>query len=64
MMPQTHGGWMPPHEPSASWRSLIQRSATRSARARSRAALAAWGVSLYLLGMTLVIQIGAIAGNW
>ena len=31
---------------------------------RSRGALAGWGVSLYLLGMTLVIQIGAIAANW
>jgi hypothetical protein len=31
---------------------------------RSRAALAGWGVSLYLLGITLVIQIGAIAANW
>ena len=31
---------------------------------RSRAALAGWGVSLYLLGMVLVIQIGAIAAGW
>jgi hypothetical protein len=31
---------------------------------RSRGALAGWGISLYLLGMTLVIQIGAIAANW
>jgi hypothetical protein len=31
---------------------------------RSRGALAGWGVSLYLLGMVLVIQIGAIAANW
>ena len=31
---------------------------------RSRGALAGWGVSLYLLGITLVIQIGAIAANW
>lgn len=31
---------------------------------RSRAALAGWGVSLYLLGIMLVIQIGAIAANW
>ena len=28
---------------------------------RSRGALAGWGTSLYLLGMVLVIQIGAIA---
>ena len=32
---QTHGGWIPPHEPSRSWRSTIQRSAVRSARRRS-----------------------------
>lgn len=31
---------------------------------QSRGALAGWGVSLYLLGITLVIQIGAIAANW
>jgi hypothetical protein len=31
---------------------------------RSRAALAGWGISLYLLGMTLVMQIGAIAENY
>jgi hypothetical protein len=31
---------------------------------RSRGALAGWGVSLYLLGIMLVIQIGAIAANW
>jgi hypothetical protein len=31
---------------------------------RSRAALAAWGASLYLLGGMLVIQIGAIAASW
>ncbi len=31
---------------------------------RSRGALAGWSVSLYLLGITLVIQIGAIAANW
>jgi hypothetical protein len=31
---------------------------------RSRAALAGWGVSLYLLGMMLVVQIGAIAARW
>jgi hypothetical protein len=31
---------------------------------RSRAALAGWGVSLYLLGIMLVIQIGAIAADW
>ena len=31
---------------------------------RSRGALAGWGMSLYLLGMVLVIQIGAIAANW
>jgi hypothetical protein len=30
---------------------------------RSRAALAGWGTSLYLLGALLVIQIGAIAQN-
>lgn len=31
---------------------------------RSRGALAGWGVSLYLLGMMLLIQIGAIAAGW
>ena len=31
---------------------------------RSRGALAGWGVSLYLLGITLLIQIGAIAAGW
>jgi hypothetical protein len=31
---------------------------------RSRSALAGWGVSLYLLGAMLLIQIGAIAENW
>ena len=31
---------------------------------RSRGALAGWGVSLYLLGIMLVIQIGAIAAGW
>jgi hypothetical protein len=31
---------------------------------RSRGALAGWGVSLYLLGISLVIQIGAIAAGW
>ena len=31
---------------------------------RSRGALAGWGVSLYLLGIMLVVQIGAIAGRW
>ena len=31
---------------------------------RSRGALAGWGVSLYLLGSMLLLQIGAIAGNW
>jgi hypothetical protein len=31
---------------------------------RSRGALAGWGVSLYLLGAMLVVQIGAIAHNW
>jgi hypothetical protein len=31
---------------------------------RSRNALAGWGVSLYLLGMVLVVQIGAIAADW
>jgi hypothetical protein len=31
---------------------------------RSRGALAGWGVSLYLLGAMLLIQIGAIAQNW
>jgi hypothetical protein len=31
---------------------------------RSRGALAGWGVSLYLLGIMLVIQIGAISANW
>jgi hypothetical protein len=31
---------------------------------RSRGALAGWGVSLYLLGIFLVIQIGAVAASW
>jgi hypothetical protein len=31
---------------------------------RSRAALAGWGISLYLLGAMLLIQIGAIAHMW
>ena len=31
---------------------------------RSRGSLAGWGISLYLLGAMLVIQIGAIAQNW
>jgi hypothetical protein len=31
---------------------------------RSRAALAGWGVSLYLLGGMLLIQIATIAENW
>jgi hypothetical protein len=31
---------------------------------RSRGALAGWGVSLYLLGMLLVIQISALAASW
>jgi hypothetical protein len=31
---------------------------------RSRGALAGWGISLYLLGAMLVIQIGAIAAGW
>ena len=31
---------------------------------RSRSSLAGWGVSLYLLGAMLVVQIGAIAHNW
>jgi hypothetical protein len=31
---------------------------------RRRGALAGWGTSLYLLGMLLVIQIGAIAANF
>ena len=35
MIPHTQGGWMPAHEPSASWRSRIQRSATATARRRS-----------------------------
>ena len=30
---------------------------------RSRSALAGWGVSLYLLGTMLLIQIGAIAAS-
>ena len=32
---QTHGGWIPPQEPSASCRSFTQRSAAASARRRS-----------------------------
>jgi hypothetical protein len=31
---------------------------------RSRGSLAGWGVSLYLLGAMLLIQIGAIAHDW
>jgi hypothetical protein len=31
---------------------------------RSRGALAGWGVSLYLMGSMLLIQIGAIADTW
>ena len=31
---------------------------------RSRGALDVWGVSLYLLGSMLLLQIGAIAGTW
>ena len=31
---QTHGGWIPPHEPSASWRSFTHASAAASARRR------------------------------
>ena len=31
---------------------------------RSRGSLAGWGVSLYLLGAMLVVQIGAIAHTW
>ena len=31
---------------------------------RSRGALAGWGVSLYLLGALLVVQISAIAAQW
>jgi hypothetical protein len=31
---------------------------------RSRGSLAGWGVSLYLLGAMLVVQIGTIAHNW
>ena len=32
----THGGWIPPHEPSASCRSRTQRSATAIAYLRRR----------------------------
>jgi hypothetical protein len=35
MIDQTHGGWIPPHEPSASCRSRIQRSAISMARRRT-----------------------------
>jgi hypothetical protein len=31
---------------------------------RSRGALAGWGVSLYLLGILLVVQISAVAADW
>jgi hypothetical protein len=31
---------------------------------RSRGSLAGWGVSLYLLGTMLVVQIGTIAHTW
>ena len=49
MIDQTHGGWIPPHEPSASCRSRIHRSATcelRGGGARSAAAAAASGPGL------------------
>ena len=40
MIEYTHGGWMPPQQPSASWRAMIQsvqrRSAARLARAGIR----------------------------
>ena len=36
MIPHTHGGWMPPHEPSASCRSRIHCSAVRCALAAQR----------------------------
>ena len=35
MIDQTHGGWIPPQEPSASCRSRIQFSAIATARRRS-----------------------------
>ena len=35
MIPQTHGGWIPPHDPSASCRSRIHCSATAYALRRS-----------------------------
>ena len=35
MIPHTHGGWIPPQEPSASCRSRIHRSATATARRRT-----------------------------
>ena len=35
MIDQTHGGWIPPHEPSASCRSRIHCSAIATARRRS-----------------------------
>src|SRR5262249_44799922 len=35
MIDQTHGGWIPPHEPSASWRARIHCSAVACALRRS-----------------------------
>ena len=34
MIDQTQGGWIPPHDPSASWRSRTQRSAVANATRR------------------------------
>jgi hypothetical protein len=42
----------------------IGRSPDSRLYPRSRGALAGWGVSLYLLGIVLVVQIGAIAAGW
>lgn len=35
MTEYTAGGWMPPKQPSFSWRSMIQRAAERIAALRS-----------------------------
>src|ERR1700743_2091357 len=39
MTEYTHGGWMPPQHPSASWRAMIQSVQRRSAARRDRAGI-------------------------
>ena len=36
MIEYTHGGWMPPQQPSASWRAMIQSVQRRRAARRAR----------------------------